>query len=179
MIIMQSEAPVMPLATAVLKAAASADLTIALAESCTGGLISAVLTEVEGYSHVFERGFVVYTDDAKREMLAVDDDVLKRCGAVSAPCAQQMASGALLRSRADVAVSVTGYADPASAQADAGLVFVGLALKGQPAQHRSARFQETSRARVRLDSLRLALETLRDGILMAAQTKGLAGRTAA
>lgn len=164
---------VMWLAEAVLKAACDQEIKLATAESCTGGLLSALLTEVEGVSHAFERGFVVYTDEAKSELLDVDASVLERCTAVSGPCAQQMAEDALAHSRADVAVSITGYADAAEDEANAGLVYFGLAVRGSAPRQTSARFAGDTRARVRLASLRMALQLLQDGVAMAAQQKRL------
>jgi nicotinamide-nucleotide amidase len=95
----------------VLKAACDRELRVATAESCTGGLLAALLTDIEGCSHAFERGFVCYTDEAKIEMLGVDADLLARLGAVSHDVAEAMAAGALARSRADIALSITGYTD--------------------------------------------------------------------
>jgi nicotinamide-nucleotide amidase len=165
---------VMSRAARVLRAADRASLTIATAESCTGGLLSAVLTEIEGVSHVFERGFVVYTDEAKQEVLDVSAATLERCGAVSAPCAAELAGGALAHSHADVAVSITGYAGGGAPDEDHGLVYFGLAVRGMPARATEAHFPPDTRARVRLASLRKALDLLADGIAMAAQNRALA-----
>src|ERR1700730_6054371 len=87
-------------------------LTLAAAESCTGGLVAATLTEIPGSSDVFERGFVTYSNDAKQAMLGVPADVLQTFGAVSRETAQAMASGALAHSPADLAVAITGIAGP-------------------------------------------------------------------
>lgn len=116
-------------ARAVLELLESRDLTLALAESCTGGHIASLLTEQEGVSNRIERGFVTYSDDAKVEMLGVPRLVISRCGAVSAKVAALMAAGALERSRADIAASVTGFAGPAGPGDEIGLVFVSVAAR--------------------------------------------------
>jgi nicotinamide-nucleotide amidase len=119
-------------ATSVLIAYRKRGLRIATAESCTGGMIAAALTDVAGSSDVFERGFVTYSNDAKQELIAVPPAVLTKFGAVSAETAEAMARGALARSRADVAISVTGIAGPGggSSEKPVGLVWFGIARKG-------------------------------------------------
>ena len=109
-----------------------AGLRLATAESCTGGLVAACLTEVAGASHVVERGFVTYSNDSKTELLAVPADMLRRHGAVSPEAAGAMAEGALARSRADIAVAVTGIAGPGGATPGkpVGLVFLAAARRG-------------------------------------------------
>ena len=106
-------------------------LKIATAESCTGGLIAASLTAVAGSSDVFERGWVTYSNQAKSESLGVPSELIAEKGAVSLEVAEAMAKGALRRSQADVAVSVTGVAGPGggSEEKPVGLVFIGLARK--------------------------------------------------
>src|SRR5688572_696473 len=101
---------VLDAAEEVLQQAHDRDLKLATAESCTGGLLAALLTDVPDRSHVFERGFVVYSEDAKCDLLGIAHDKVDRCGAVSAEVAREMAKGALHRSRADVALSITGFA---------------------------------------------------------------------
>ena len=107
---------------------------VATAESCTGGLIAAALTHVPGSSDVVDRGFVTYSNEAKTELLGVDAALIASHGAVSQPVAAAMAEGALARSHADVAVSVTGVAGPGggSAEKPVGTVWFGLARPGQP-----------------------------------------------
>ena len=95
-------------AAALLRRCEAQGLRIATAESCTGGLVAGLLTEIPGSSAVVERGFVTYSNDAKRDMLGVPAELLEAHGAVSEPVARAMAEGALARSRADVAVAITG-----------------------------------------------------------------------
>jgi len=108
-----------------------AGLRLATAESCTGGLVAACLTEIAGASHVVERGFVTYSNESKTELLGVPAELLRRHGAVSPETAGAMAEGALARSRADVAVAVTGIAGPGGATPGkpVGLVFLAAARK--------------------------------------------------
>ena len=129
-------------ATATLDAFRRRGWMIATAESCTGGLIAATLTEVAGSSDVVDRGFVTYSNEAKAEMLGVDPATIAAHGAVSAPVAAAMAQGALERSRAAVAVSVTGIAGPGggSTAKPVGLVWFGLARTGSPARTQSRVF---------------------------------------
>jgi nicotinamide-nucleotide amidase len=110
----------------------AAGLTLATAESCTGGLIAAALTAIPGSSAVVTRGFVTYSNEAKRDMLGVPWGVLEGYGAVSESVARRMAEGALAASGADLAVSCTGIAGPGGATPGkpVGLVFIGAARKG-------------------------------------------------
>ncbi len=116
-----------------LEACRRAALTIATAESCTGGLIAATLTEIAGSSDVVERGFVTYSNQAKTEMLGVDAALIAAHGAVSREVAEAMATGALAHSPADIAVAVTGIAGPGGATADkpVGLVHLACLHRGQ------------------------------------------------
>lgn len=120
-------------AAAVLEACRQAGLTIATAESCTGGLIAATLTEIAGSSDVVERGFVTYSNQAKTEMLGVDAALIIAHGAVSREVAEAMATGALAHSPADLAVAVTGIAGPGGATAEkpVGLVHLACLRRGQ------------------------------------------------
>ena len=138
-----------------------AGLRIVTAESCTGGLIAACLTEVPGSSDVVERGFVTYSNEAKQELLGVPEELLRRKGAVSAEVAEAMAAGALARSRAEVAVSVTGIAGPGGATETkpVGLVYLGLCCDGQAPRHRRFVFPGDRQA-VRAASLAAAFELL-------------------
>lgn len=121
-------------AAAVLDRAGTANLKIATAESCTGGMIASAITDIAGSSHVFERGFVTYSNEAKRELLDVPEGTLAEYGAVSEPVARAMVLGTLAHSRADIAVAVTGIAGPGggSAEKPVGLVFIGVGRRGEP-----------------------------------------------
>jgi nicotinamide-nucleotide amidase len=156
------------LAQAVLGAACDGGLLLATAESCTGGLLASLLTDIPGKSHAFERGFVTYTDESKHELLGVPTEVLAQDGAVSEAAARAMAEGALAASRADLALSITGFADGAP-EACAGLVHFACARAGGPTQHRVERFGSIGRAAVRLAALRVALTMLRHGLASVAR----------
>jgi len=119
-------------ARAVIEANRAAGKMLALAESCTGGLVSAALTEIEGSSDVFDRGFVTYSNEAKMEAIGVNQDILETFGAVSVAVAWAMAQGALHHSHADTAVSITGIAGPggATAKKPVGTVVFACARKG-------------------------------------------------
>ena len=121
-------------ATAILDLYRAQNLMIAAAESCTGGLIAASLTEIAGSSEVVDRGFVTYSNEAKNEAMGVDMALIEAHGAVSAEVATAMAAGALTHSRADTAVAVTGIAGPGggTTQKPVGLVFIGGARLGHP-----------------------------------------------
>lgn len=150
----------------VLQEACLRGLKLATAESCTGGLLASLLTDVPGCSHAFERGFVVYTREAKHELLGVAEEILDRDGAVSEACALAMAQGALAGSRADLAVSITGYADDSTdPEHPGGLVHFAVARTGRPPVHRMEEFGPQGRAAVRIACLRVSLELLRDQIL--------------
>jgi nicotinamide-nucleotide amidase len=140
-----------------------AGLMVATAESCTGGLIAALLTEIPGSSNVVERGFVVYSNAAKEELLGVPAQTLSRHGAVSKKTARAMAEGALRASRADVAVSVTGVAGPdgGTAAKPIGLVHFACARRGAPTVTREERLGDIGREAVRLASVRIGLELLK------------------
>jgi nicotinamide-nucleotide amidase len=133
-----------------LARARAAGLRIACAESCTGGMVAVALTDVAGSSDVFERGFVTYSNAAKVELLGVLPETLAAHGAVSEPVAREMADGALARSKADLAVSVTGIAGPGGSEyKPEGRVCFGLARNGQPTQTETVEFGALGRAHVR------------------------------
>jgi nicotinamide-nucleotide amidase len=121
-------------AAALLDACRARRWHLATAESCTGGLIAATLTAVPGSSDVMDRGFVTYSNDAKQEVLGVLDVTISEHGAISEPVARAMAEGALARSRANLAISVTGLAGPGGGSVDkpVGLICFGLAQLGTP-----------------------------------------------
>jgi nicotinamide-nucleotide amidase len=135
---------------------------IATAESCTGGLVAGLLTEIAGSSAVVERGYVTYSNEAKIEALGVADDLLRRHGAVSEPVARAMAAGALARSRADVAVAITGIAGPGggSDAKPVGLVHFGLAGRTGIDRHLERRYGDLGRAAVRERAVADALALL-------------------
>ncbi|MBB4154056.1 nicotinamide-nucleotide amidase [Sphingomonas jinjuensis] len=152
-------------ATRVIEANRAAGRRIALAESCTGGLVSAALTEVPGSSDVFEGGLVTYSNDAKMKLLRVSSDVLETFGAVSIAVAWSMARGALEQTGADVAVAITGIAGPGggSAKKPVGTVVFARAEKGgDPADVHADRreFPDTGRGGVRRQAALCALELL-------------------
>ena len=125
-------------------------LRVVTAESCTGGMVAAALTEIAGSSDVFERGFVTYSNDAKAESLGVPRDMLRQHGAVSEPVARAMAEGGRAALSATFAVAVTGVAGPGggSAEKPVGLVHFGCAGPDGTA-HREMRFGEIGRASCR------------------------------
>jgi nicotinamide-nucleotide amidase len=149
-------------ATRVLNLCRARGLHVATAESCTGGLVVAALTEIPGSSDVVDRGFVTYSDDAKRAMLGVPAATLKRHGAVSAQTAKAMAAGALKNARADIAVSITGIAGPGggSRQKPVGLVHFAAASRDGRRIARKRLFGNIGRRRVRLRSVIEALALL-------------------
>jgi nicotinamide-nucleotide amidase len=139
-------------------------LKIATAESCTGGMVAAALTDVAGSSDVFERGFVTYSNDAKIGMLGVLGRTLTAHGAVSEAVAQEMAEGALAQSAADLAVSITGIAGPGGSEfKPEGRVCFGLARKGRETLVATVEFGPLGRAKVRTAATQHAL-----GLLMQA-----------
>ncbi len=153
------------LARTVLEAACDRKVTLVTAESCTGGLLASLLTDVEGCGHAFERGFVTYTDEAKSEVLGIPAALIDDKGAVSREVAEAMASGALQASRGDIAVAVTGFAGPAGEDDEAGLVHLACAARDGTLDARELHLGEIGRGPVRVASLRAALEMLRDAIL--------------
>lgn len=152
------------LAQAVLSLACERELKLVTAESCTGGLLASLLTDVPGMSHAFERGFVSYTHEAKHELLGVPLAILDGPGAVSKACAIAMARGALANSTGDVAVSITGFTEGGPEQ-PAGLVHFACAGKGRATTHRVMLFGDVGRAEVRIRALETALGLMLDQML--------------
>lgn len=153
------------LANRVVEANRRAGRVIAVAESCTGGLVSAALTEIPGSSDVFAAGFVTYSNEMKRDLLKISEDVIDTFGAVSIAVAWAMAQGALTRTDADVAVAITGVAGPGggSEQKPVGTVVFARAEKGAPEDAAVAdtrHFENTGRGGVRLQAALCALELL-------------------
>jgi nicotinamide-nucleotide amidase len=147
-------------AAALLDRLRSQNLKLVTAESCTGGLVAALLTEIPGSSDVLERGFVTYSNAAKAELLGVPGTLLDANGAVSAPVARAMVEGALANSRAEVAVAVTGVAGPAggSAGKPVGLVHIAAMRKGAEVVHQECRFGDIGRGPIRMASVEAALQ---------------------
>ena len=141
---------------------AARGLLIATAESCTAGLIAGAITEISGSSNVFDRGFVTYSNEAKREMIGVANATLKAHGAVSRPTAIEMAEGAIGNSGANISVAVTGIAGPGggSEEKPVGLVHLAAARRGHATLHREMRYGNIGRSAVRLATVRTALDML-------------------
>jgi len=137
-------------------------LKIATAESCTGGLVAGLLTEIPGSSDVVDRGFVTYSNQAKEEMLGVPAALLRQHGAVSEAVARVMAEGAIRNSTAQLSVAITGIAGPGGGSDDkpVGLVHIAAARAGEATLHRECRFGDIGRGDVRLKSVDVALEML-------------------
>jgi nicotinamide-nucleotide amidase len=135
-------------------------LMLATAESCTGGLIAALITAVPGSSDVLDCGFVTYSNDAKARMTGVPLELIAEHGAVSEAVARAMAEGALAHSAADIAVAVTGVAGPGggTAQKPVGLVHCAAARKGRPTITKALRLGDIGRDGVRLETVRAAVE---------------------
>lgn len=147
-----------------LERAVALDLSLATAESCTGGLIASLLTDVDGASRAFDRGFVVYSREAKCELLGVAPGQIDRCGAVSRDVAIAMAQGALAVSSADVALSVTGFAGRGAEGDEPGLVhFACLRRGGEPAT-REEHFGDIGRGPVRQACLAVAIAMMRAAV---------------
>ncbi|MEK6745659.1 MAG: CinA family protein [Pseudomonadota bacterium] len=149
-------------ATALLNAYKSRGLKLVTAESCTGGLISALLTEISGSSDVFECGFVTYSNESKIKLLEVDEKLIEQHGAVSEQVASAMAQGAIAKTGADVAVAVTGIAGPSGGTTEkpVGLVYIAVATKNKITCVKN--IFSGSRDDVRLQSVGKALEMLSD-----------------
>jgi nicotinamide-nucleotide amidase len=150
---------------AVLDAFQAAGKMLATADSCTGGMVAAALTDIAGSSAVVERGFVTYSNRAKAQLLGIDPAVIEASGAVSTEVAAAMARGALAQSAAHVAVAITGIAGPGggSASKPVGLVWFGLAVEGKPTTTEHIIFKG-DRAAVRAQATEKALTLLLDGL---------------
>lgn len=148
----------------VLAGADAGGLTLATAESCTGGLLASVLTDVEGRGHVFDRGYIVYTEEAKSDEVAVPSRLIARYGPVSEAVARAMADGALRASGAGVAIAVTGFAGRGGPDDEPGLVHFALAARDGPTVHEEHHFGDIGRGPVRLECLRAALRMLKAAV---------------
>ncbi len=154
-------------AAALLDKCRARGFKIATAESCTGGMVAALLTSIAGSSDVFDCGFVTYSNEAKIGMLGVSPEIIAEFGAVSRECALAMAHGAILKSAATLAVSITGIAGPGggSAAKPVGLVHFACARRNGATLHREERFGDIGRRGVRTASVEVALDLLESQLL--------------
>lgn len=143
-----------------LEACQAQNIMLATAESCTGGMIVAALTDIAGSSAVVDRGFITYSNEAKMDMLGVSAETLQAHGAVSRETALEMAAGALARSRASLTLAVTGVAGPGggSPEKPVGLVWFGVAVKGKPVAAERMLFPDKGRDFIRHETVRHALD---------------------
>ena len=154
---------IVEIARRVIETNAASGRKVVLAESCTGGLVAAALTEIAGSSAVVDRSFVTYSNEAKRQLLGVPEDIIDTFGAVSIACAWAMAQGALKNSDADIAVAISGIAGPdgGTPQKPVGLVVFARAERGNPeVEAEERRFTASSRAEVRRQATLVALDLL-------------------
>jgi nicotinamide-nucleotide amidase len=154
-------------ATSLISVLRASGLMIATAESCTGGLIGGLLTEIAGSSDVVDCGFIVYSNAAKTALIGVPRALIDTHGAVSREVAEAMAEGALAHApRAGVAVAVTGVAGPGggSAEKPVGLVHFGCAMRNQPTLHRACRYGDIGRGGIRLATVAEALDLVTTGL---------------
>ncbi|MDT9599359.1 CinA family protein [Sphingosinicella rhizophila] len=140
-----------------LAKACDRDLMFATAESCTGGMLASLLTDVQGVAHAFDRGFVTYSEEAKTQMLGVPEALIEREGAVSKAVAIAMAEGALENSRAHIALAITGFADAGD---EPGLVHFGCARAGRVTAHREEHFGPVGRGATRVACMKVAIEMM-------------------
>ena len=140
-----------------LQKASERGLKLATAESCTGGMLASMLTDVQGVAHVFDRGFVTYSNEAKCEMIGVPLALIEEKGAVSREVAMAMAEGALAASRANIALSITGFADKGE---EPGLVHFGCARAGRATAHREEHFGAGGRGATRIKCMKVAVEMM-------------------
>jgi len=167
----------MTLAERLLEAARAGGARIATAESCTGGMVAAAITDVAGASDIYAAGFITYANEAKVRDLNVRPATLAAHGAVSEPVAREMAEGALARAEATLAVAVTGIAGPGgSAHKPEGRVCFGLAARGRPTQSETVEFGAAGRARVRAAARDHALRLLLGALGAPAQARAEDGR---
>jgi nicotinamide-nucleotide amidase len=140
-----------------LAKACERDLVLATVESCTGGMLASLLTDVQGVAHAFDRGFVTYSAESKTELIGVPAELIAEKGAVSGEVAVAMAEGALERSRANIALAITGFADSGD---EPGLVHFACARQGRITAHREAHFGAIGRGAVRVAALGVAVEMM-------------------
>ena len=147
-------------AESVLSLASENNLTVATVESCTGGLLSALLTDISGLGHVFERGIVAYSDQAKCDLLNIDPERVEECGAVSQEIAVEMVKGGMDRSPADIVLAITGFAGPTGEDEEEGLVYFACARRGGKIAHREEHFGPLGRDNVRNAAAAVALSLI-------------------
>ena len=147
-----------------MKAVCKANLMVATAESCTGGLLASLLTDIDGAGHGFDRGFVTYESQAKQDLLGLTPEMTERNAAVTNAVARAMAEGALQNSRADIALSVTGFAGPGGDDAEEGLCHFGCARRGKPTMLREEHFGPLGRGPIRIKALGVLLEMLEEAL---------------
>ena len=154
--------PLLRIAEVVLADARAQKLRIATAESCTGGLVGGLLTEIPGSSDVFDRGFIVYSNRAKSDLLNVPGDLIADQGAVSEAVARAMAEGAVENSNAHIAVAVTGIAGPGGGTGlkPVGLVHIAACRERRSILHEAHRFGDIGRGEIRMKAVEAALELL-------------------
>lgn len=140
------------------------ELTVATAESCTGGMLAALLTDIEGAGRGFDRGFVTYTKESKTGLLGIEPSVLEHNEAVSEVVARAMAEGALKRSEAHIAIGVTGFAGPAGPDHEEGLVDMALARRNGRTAHREQHFGPVGRGAIRVKTLKPMLDMLEQAL---------------
>lgn len=158
--------PLLRQAEEIIERARARSVSIAIAESCTAGLVSGCLSEIAGASDILACGFVVYSNEAKERLLGVSSSLLREHGAVSEEVACAMASGALEKGGIDIAVAVTGIAGPGGGTIEkpVGLVHFACAVRNGDASHRERRFDDIGRCGIRLASVAEALEMLRESL---------------
>jgi nicotinamide-nucleotide amidase len=136
------------------------ELSVATAESCTGGLLASLLTDIEGCGHGFDRGFVTYSGKAKQELLGLPAGLIDDNDAVTAEVAKAMAEGALNRCKADIALSATGFAGPGGPGCEEGLVYLACARRGHETKIEERRFGAIGRGPVRIEALKVLIDML-------------------
>ena len=149
----------------ILQTLCDREQTLSMAESCTGGLLSSLFTDVPGCSHVFLAGYVSYSDQAKSDMLGVDPVMIAENGAVSRSVAIAMADGALEQSGADFALSITGFAGGADDAEQDGLVFMACAIRDGTTLHEDHHFGPKGRGDIRLSCVREAVALLQAAVI--------------
>jgi nicotinamide-nucleotide amidase len=140
------------------------ELRVATAESCTGGLLASLLTDIEGCGHGFDRGLVAYADEAKERLLGLSPDLVAHNDAVSAAVASAMAESALGRCQADIILSVTGFAGPPAPGKEEGLVFMACARRGRETRIEERHFGAIGRGPVRIEALKVLVAMLNEAI---------------